>query len=507
MSDDPSLLKTSQTRIWTIEDRAGPAHKPVYQGRGRAGGLAWPQGDITPIRSQSPDQYETFETVGKIRGMKGMPSLTTEFRLTRDLSDVLKLVRKGCAIDLQIHAGACKEPTNFNQGFEKVFVLEDANPTDYGLGDIGALSDDQNAVINETVPWSGADWYEIGRLIPAQLGETEIVQEVIAVVICDSASCGACGIPSDGCQKIYAVTKSHGGSPGLPAEVIYSPDGGVTLGDTNISTIGANEDPTGAACVGIYLAVISNEDCALHYAELADVLNGVETWTRVATGFVCAAGAPNAIWSRNSIMTWIVGDGGHIYFSDDITAGVTVQDAGVATVQDLLDVHFVDDLNGVAIGKSNAIVMTANGGATWSAVTGPAAKAAVDINCVWMRTTLEWLVGYADGTLYYTVDGGVNWTAKAFPGSGAGSVRDIAFSTPTVGYMAHSTAAGATVSGRILRTIDGGYTWYVLPEAAGTMPANDQINSLGVCSEDVNVVYGGGLDDDATDGILVKASA
>jgi photosystem II stability/assembly factor-like uncharacterized protein len=414
---------------------------------------------------------------------------------------VLKLIRKRCPIDLQIHAGACKEPSNFNKGFEKVYVLENARASDYGLGDLGALDDSQEAVVNQTVPWSGEDWYEIAQLIPAELGETEIVQAIIAVVICDAASCGACGIPSDGCQKLFAVTLSAGGSPGLPAEVIYSPDGGTTLGDTNILTLGAAEDPSGAACVGINLVVISHASDSLHYAPLADILNGVEVWTEVATGIV-AAGSPLAIFSLNSIMTWIVGDGGYVYFSDDITAGVEVQDAGIATTENLNAVHFVDELNGVAVGAANAVIVTINGGLTWSAITGPAP--AVALNAVWMRTTLEWLIGTAGGRLFYTVDGGDNWVEKAFPGSGAGVVRDIKFSTPTVGYMAHDTA---TPAGRILRTIDGGNSWYVLPEAAGTMPANDQITALAVCPEDVNVVFGGGLADDALDGILVKASA
>jgi len=501
MGNDPSLQKTSQTRIWIIADRAGPSHVPTYQGRGRATGLTWPQGDVTPIRAPSPDESEKFLTVDTLIGQQGLPSLTTEFRLTRDLSDVLKLVRKGCPVDLQLHAGACKEPTNFNKGWEKVYVLENARATDYGTSDLGALSDDQNAVSLETVPWSGDNWFEIARLIPAELGETEIAQEIIAVVICDSASCGACGIASDGCQKVFALTLSAGGSPGLPAEVIYSPDAGMTLGDTNITTLPANRDPSDMACVGIHLVVISNMDDALHYAELADILNAAETWARVGTGFV-GAGSPNAIFSVNSIMTWIVGDGGYIYFTSDPTTGVVVQNAGVATIENLNDVHFINELNGVAVGAANAVVVTANGGATWSAITGPAP--AVVLNCVWMKSRLEWFVGTAGGELYYTVDGGVNWTAKAFPGSGAGQVREISFATNSVGYMAHDTA---TPAGRILRTIDGGYTWYVLPEETGTMPANDRINALAACEEDVNLVYGGGLADDAIDGILVKASA
>ena len=66
-------------------------------------------------------------------------------------------------------------------------------------------------------------------------------------------------------------------------------------------------------------------------------------------------------------------------------------------------------------------------------------------------------------------------------------------------------------AGRILNTIDGGNSWYVAPEGVGSIPDNDQINSLGLCykaspSVRANNVYAGGLGDDGSDGILLKLS-
>jgi hypothetical protein len=84
-------------------------------------------------------------------------------------------------------------------------------------------------------------------------------------------------------------------------------------------------------------------------------------------------------------------------------------------------------------------------------------------------------------------------------------VRHIVFSSPSVGYLAHSTTAPA---GRILRTINGGFSWYVLPEASGfSIPANDYVAKLAPCENEVNLIYGGGLAGNETDGFLVKASA
>jgi hypothetical protein len=82
-------------------------------------------------------------------------------------------------------------------------------------------------------------------------------------------------------------------------------------------------------------------------------------------------------------------------------------------------------------------------------------------------------------------------------------VFDIKAATRDVLYMAHKTSATA---GRILRSLDGGHSWYVLPEGAGSIPANDQINSLATCYREANVVYAGGLADDGADGIILKGA-
>lgn len=490
--------RTSQTRLFLIEDRANPPNHPTYESIARALGLTWSQGDITPIRIPDPTAYGKFVTVDKIRGQRGLPTISIEGRMSTGLSSLLSLVRKGCAFDIQLHAGICEDPRDFNGGWEKVYVLEDAIATSYDTGELGALDSDQEAVINETVPLTGSDWYEVKRLIGSEIGAAEIVQEVVGVIICDSRQCGECGIPSNGCEKIFAVTLSAGGSPGLPAEVIWSDDGGSTVNDTTITTIGATENPTGLACSGVNLAVISNASLSIHYAPLADIIAGTESWTEVATGFVAAKG-PNAIFSLGSVFNWIVGDGGYIYFSSDITAGVTVQSAGSLTVQNLSAIHGSDEFNLVAVGANNAVVFTNDGGNVWSSVTGP--NPGVVLNTVFVKDHLQWLIGSADGKLFYTRDGGVTWVEKAFPGSGSGSVHDIKFATPSIGYMAHSTTAP---KGRILRTIDGGFSWYVLPEQAGlALPQSDKIDSLAACSENPNLVFGAGLADNALDGFLV----
>lgn len=496
-----NLQKTSQTRLFTIEDRANPGSKPNYQALARALGLAWPQGAITPIRVPDPEQYGQFITVDRIKAQQGLPAISIESQLTRGLSELLLLVRKGCAFDVQLHAGVCEDPRDFNGGWEKIYVLEAAEADAYNTADFGALDANQEAVVLETVPLTGENWYEIKRIAGGEIASAEVVEEVVDVIICDSRQCGACGIASNGCEKIFAVAKSSGGSPGIAASVIYSIDGGSTIGETSVSTLGASEDPNALACSGIYLAVVSQDSNSVHIAPLADILGGVETWVEITTGFVAAHG-PVAIFSLSSTFNWLVGDGGYIYFSDDITSGVTVQSAGAQTVENLLAIHGSDELNLVAVGEANTILFTGNGGSSWSVVDGPAGGD--DITAVCVKSPTVWIIGTSTGHQFYTGDGGGTWTEKIFPGSGAGHINDIVFATDTVGYMAHTTAAPL---GRILRSIDGGFSWYVLPEAAGlSLPDNHSIDALAACHEDPNLVFGAGLGVGGTDGILVKVA-
>ena len=494
-----AVQRTPQSRVFIIENGAGPANIPVYEGLARAMAVSFPQGDVTPFHKPSKTIYGDFDVAGKIRGQQGLPTLPIQFYMEEGLSDILAILQRRCDLDIQVHFGVCKTPDDFDFGWNKIIVLETAVGTDYGTTELGALDSSQEAVINEDVSFTGLAYYEIVPLTPEELAPTELTDEAIDVVICDSITCGECGLPSDGCQRVFVLTTGTAGSPGLQAELVFTDDGGETFSETTITTLGLANNPNAMACVGTNLVVVSNDSDSLHYAPIADILAGTETWTEMAVGFV-AAGSPNEIFSLGRTKTWIVGDGGFVYFSEDITTSVVVQTAGTVTTEVLNDIHGSDEDNLVAVGASNAVIVTTNGGETWIAVTGPNVGTA--LNTVWMRTPLEWLVGDAGGQLWYTRDGGVSWTEKTFPGSGSGVVRNITFATPTVGFMAHDTT---DTLGRVLSTVNGGQSWVVEPRDTGkTFPLNDQINKIAACVDDVNVAFAAGLGDDGTDGFLAK---
>lgn len=496
------LVQTQFSRMFVLENRAGPTTAPAYQGLWKAGAFTWTQGDVTLVRIGDPDQYGSFLTIDKISGDKGAPSLTITSRYDFQISDLLRIVRRGCDSDYQIHFGKCKNPRDFDRGWEKILVIESARPTNYSTGDLGAADPSERAIVTEEVPIAGEDAYELKPIIFSQKAAAQIARQLVGVVVCDTATCGICGLPSDGCEIIFGVTRSSAASsPGLVAEIIASIDGGNTWYDVDITSLGITENPIGMRCVAENLVVISLESESLHYASISELVNEdvTPTWTEITEGFVAAKG-PRAISTASPTFTWIVGSGGYIYFTQDPTSGVEVQDAGSVTVQNYQDVHALDNERVLVVGAANTVAYTLDGGAIWLGVIGPAPG--VILNAAWMVDDRTWWVGTDGGRLYYTTDYGAHWHEKGFPGSGGGVIRDIVFYNKTVGYMAHSVTSPA-LAGRILRTINGGFTWYIAPEDTGQrIPANDFIAKLAVCA-DPNKVFGVGVADDNVGGIMV----
>jgi len=492
-------VRNDRTRVWLMEGGAGPFTTPTYEGFMKAGTPRLQKGQKTAVTNPNPDAYGEFEIIDEVAAARTNPQLSLTGRYMYELSKLLRIANQDCPNDIQIHMGVCEDPKSFNEGWQKILVLEEATSDDWGTGgDIGALNESDRAIVDETSTFSGRALYEIGPIGLAELAATTTEKEVIDIVVCDRATCsGECGTGSDGCQKIFAVETFGGASPSTKPGLTYSEDGGASWTTIDIDTLGASEAPTGIECVGRNVVVISSGSNSLHYAAADDILEGDETWVEVTTGFV-ASKTPNDIFSLGASFTWIVANGGYIYFAEDITSGVAVQDAGNATVQNLLSIHGVDEENLVAVGASNAVVYTNNGGDSWSAATGPATG--VQLNTVWARSESEWLVGTNDGHIYATRNSGRTWTDVTIPGQGTDAVLDIKFSTRSVGW-AVQTHSGA---GRLLRTIDGGKSWYVAPEGTGSMPSNQRLNALAVCNN-ANKAYAAGLGT-GTDGFIVEAA-
>lgn len=487
------VLKTSQSRVFLQEGQGGPINAPSYQSCFKMTGLSQGFGDIERIECPDPYNYGKFVEVAQIRGATERVTTSLQGRYYMDLlSTMLRLAKRGCPFDVQLHLGTSTDPSDFDS-FTKSVVLEGAMVTSFSTEDLGALESGDEAVVNETIEISAANVYEIRPLSFAEIAGSVVTTELVDVAIVDTASCGdEETASSDGCNVVWALSINAGGSPSTPADVIKI--SGSTTVARDIDTLGATKAPSGMDGLGNYVVVVSNADAAYHYALKSQfTATTVPTWTRVAMTH-----NPNNIFSLGNV-AFIAADWGALYkLTSPSGTIVTLCDSSLTT-SDLKDVHALDANYILTVGDTGTVLKSVDG-VTFTKVAFPNLK---DLTCCWMSSKTRWWVGTADGFLYYTENSGTDWASKSFSGSGAGAVYDIDFSTEAVGYLAHTTAGNV---GRILRTYNGGYSWLVMPEGTGTMPSNQKIERVAVCADSPNLVYGAGLGV-ATDGILIKGTA
>lgn len=480
----PRLVRNDRIRMWLMEGGAGPFVIPSYESVAKVGTPRLTRGTGTPVTNQSADILGEFDIIDETPPARTLPTLPLTSRFHYERSKFLRMYEVGCYADVQAHVGTCQDPKDFNGGWDKIVGMERAKATDYSTsGDLGALNESDRAFIDEVLTLTGLRYYEINKINLAELATATITTEVMDLVIADRVQCsGLCGTASDGCQKLFAIQTD--------GTLAWSDDGGATW---NTSATGATT-PIAIVASGQNLIVVSKADLGIWIANINDIIEGTEVWAEVNTGFVATKG-PNRGVSIGASLNWFVGDGGYIYFAEDPASEVTVLDAGNATVQNLLSIAAYDDMHLVAVGAGNVVLYTANGGETWSLVVGP--SVGQSLLSVAMKSESEWIVSDDIGGLFATRNNGRTWKTIAKP---AGIVNDIKFSSNMVGWAAQ-TNAGA---GRVLRTVDGGRSWYVAPEGPGAVPTNQELNRIAVC-KNVDHAYFAGLGA-LTDGIIVEAA-
>ncbi len=470
-------------------------------------GVGNPETGIDPIFVRDP-VTDRFRLIGR----KVSPPDLAKATLTlyeRHGSIPRQLGRIGCPFNLYELTGACADLSDFTRGWtDYVLIYSGALVTDKDLGDrLGFDSDD---AIADALSLVLADIYPIGSLSFGDNAATAIDLEVIDVVYGSKQQCANCGPEDDGTKRAYAVVKSSGGSPGLPAEVIYTVDGGANWSQTNITGMGAAEDPIAIDVAGRYLLVLSRTAGSAtsggYYISEIDPVTGIPgAWTKVIAGFV-ASKQPNDVTVCNPREIYFCADGGYVYKSVDVTAGVTVLSAGVATTQNLYRIKAVEEVI-VAAGVAGAVIRSANRGASFAALTAPSGAAiraleVLDKNRIW--------VGTDTGFLYSTINGGTTWMESIPSGFESGAVYDIVFATEEVGYVAHATS---TPTARVFATWDGGQSWTKETPRILNFPTANKINRIAVPNRGsdaiiaANRLIAGGLAANGTDGVLLLGAA
>jgi photosystem II stability/assembly factor-like uncharacterized protein len=418
-------------------------------------GVSVPEaGGFDAINVPQDGNSKRFKSIGRMASVPDLASATLTFYEKHGY--LPRQLFKSCPFSFYEVTGVCMDLSDMYHGVTDYMMIYSMGlVSTKNLGDRVTFESDD--VIGDELEINLSDAYPAGAMGFGDNALTLIDREVLDVTYGTKQTCGNCGPENDGSKQIYAITRSSGGSPGLPAELIYSVDGGANWSQTTITGIGATEDPSHIEAVGSKLIVLSRTagsatQGGYYWAEIDQDTGIPGTWTKVTAGFVASA-QPNSAFVLSPREVFFVADAGYIYKSTDIASGVTVLNAGAATTQNLNHIRGSSDAL-VAVGAAGTVVRSTNRGATWA--TTQVAPTTSMLQAVEVFDQRRIWVGSVNGYIWYTLDGGKSWTRKGFSGEGTGQVFDIMFATEEVGYMLHGNA---TPTARLFCTLDGGVTW------------------------------------------------
>ena len=379
----------------------------------------------------------------------------------------------------QTWSQAWEDPDGFGTTYYKTVAVSGGNVlvsgTDNGLTPLMVRSDDDGATWHQVASppefvappsftsssegWGIAvDWSHNGLVHTTDGGITWQTQ--YGPLFTDSRDYS--DLPLSG---IAVVDGQHGWAVGALGAILRTADGSAW---GNLTTSLTDEDLHGVEFAD------DLHGWAVGGGRLFRTGDGGQTWARVAAGtdfgfftlsFIDAdegwAGGAYDWTSQSALMH--TSDGGATW------SFVPTGDA-VATVA-ILKVQFLDADHGwILLGYDGQMARTTDGGATWQALDTAGMTGASDFT--FFDAQHGWLVGQAsqegDGTpigkTAYTTDGGVTWTpdGAAYSGGYTTATR-VAFGDAQNGY-----AVGQ--GGCIQRTADGGVTWQQVDLAAQTPP-------------------------------------
>lgn len=466
------------------------------------------RGGINPIRQWDPFNRDAYRLIGTTFQPPDLSAGKISFKkrhggiswVAGDLS---------CPMNFYELVGQCEAPDDFNLGWSDFLTVYS-----YSQADIRTYtkrtSDTADDPLMDAVDFKFGAVYDLGGLSFGENASVQVERETVDVAFGGASACGNCGVYDDGTKWIYALTKSSGsGSPGTPAEVVWTIDAGLTYSNVNITGLTGTVDPTGLDIVGGYAVVLDTAGGGYWYAEIDGYTGTPTNWTFVSIGFN-ASSPPVDLYVLSNSEIYFAGRAGRIYRSRDIPAGVeTVSDQSVTTTNFARINGSGDTI--VAVGESGVLVKSDTRGQIWSTPT-TAVPTSDTIRTVEVLDRFRWWVGTSGGSVYYTLDGGVQWGRVIFPN--AVVIDDIVFATDEVGWVAARTPDSTTA--RLYTTYNGGFNW-----TSSALSRNPRIRNFQTFSRANriavprkakpvlagNVVALAGLSAGGTDGILLQGRA
>lgn len=465
----PHTFLAGEMAVWI--QRNGPNTEPVFGGCHAIGDVDHPEGDVELVYCPDESGPNKFKVVASIQGTPG----AITFTITTDLTDEIdEMERVKCPFTVFVHASKRGRKDVFDN-FDRTTIYTNVRVTNRGKSGLVARTPEDQGRVEQSYDVSAEEELDLKEptITRQSISETNAINDIS---FCNDFACRTEDeIAQDACQEGFAVADAVAYGT---ANVLYTSNGGTWAATAD--PFGADEHPIGVECFAFgrdtVRAIVSNGSTSGAPAEVAFTDDNGVTWTpaNVSAGNTTFS-SRHALFALNQYHIWAALANGYIYHSAD--AGVTwdLQEAGVLTTAPWNAVRFVSSEVGWVVGNANEIARTIDGGTTWSAVVGPAGKAAVHIVALAVLDRNRAWIGFSDGTLYYTHDAGANWSQRSFPGSGVGEIRDIEFFNDSLGFMIVNNASPV---GTVLWTINGGFSWSRL-----VANSNSGYNSIFICDE------------------------
>jgi len=500
MTEEVALTSLNQ-RVWYVEGGVHPLRSPSFLGLGKfSADPSHTIGEDTKITAPDPNNFGRDIQVGTVSGNDERPTLSIGSRYTSQKDILMGWKNRRCRVDIYALTGRCGNPQDFSEGGEKWVFFPDGQISSHSFENFGGYGRDENSPTNDSVDMTAEDYWEFLKMNQEEIGQAEAVRTIMTIDVYQGNTCEDCADP---CARVLATMTGAGTTPGTLPKLLYSDDGGDNFDTQNISTMFSDENITDGEVIGGSYVVLSADSKSLHYTDIEELFLNENTWKEITSGFNTTK-APNAITSADARHSWICANGGYIYFVKNHKIGVEVQEAGVVTTNNLFDIHAYDKDRVVAVGASNTVLFTTNGGITWNSVTGPAVGITLASVYMWDKDT--WFVGEGaggNGKLWVTDNTGNTWTEIALPATYT-RIYAIDFVSDAEGYILANTGS----QGVVLRTITAGNEWDTIPQGKKTIAVdNSYLRDLATCSKYSNTVYAAGVAKNGTSGTIFKMSA
>jgi photosystem II stability/assembly factor-like uncharacterized protein len=449
----------------------GPPNTLQYLGCHDLGDTDAPEGDVARTFCPDPINRGRYNVVTRTQGAPGEVTgdVSTPIGKTADYLEMLR--RDRCRFPLYVPMQDCGRPNEFIPN-DRGLIYTDVIITGTTRTNTVTRNVDGGAVgeMSKTFAWSAEEVLEWHDTVGTRR-TTALVEDINDVVFCNDQACqGICGPAEAICTD--GVTVFDAGAAAT-ADVQFTTDGGVTWTTGAVDPFAADEHISTVVCfpsdgVGTIRVIVGRGSTdAGNPAEIGYTEDSGATWTAVNVGATNGELMPwnGCLFAWDRWNLWACTDtgggaAGNIYVSRDGGATWALQLTGAGDALNCVRFSSVDV--GLCVGDTNEMHFTDDSGAHWTAITGPAAQAAVDALTCAVIDENRWYVGYDDGELWYTGDGGTNWSqiTLGIPASGhtISAINDMGHVGEHVIWLAIHGNDGVNEVGFVGRSVTGGAT-------------------------------------------------